>query len=489
MPGDNSGVGRRTTKLPGNGTHQHSDDAASDNERLAPLASFLFLLAGVLRIIFHLLPTPIAWDASVYVGMAKAMATLGAGGLWEPLRPLVWPGMLTPFAGFNLITAAHVLQFVMGMGVVWLTYAIARDAFDEKTALWALAFVALAPMLLFYEHELLTEQPAVFFALLAVRFLQTNRAFLMGVAAALAFLTKFPEGLIVLAIAGAVACASRDVREFLHDGFLGAAGFALPVAVFLVLNWIWYQNPLASVLAANDVIATSGLWLYLAGPLFYVRTLLEHNIFLLFAVPGAIVSLRRERTMLAVTLVSVLVLGYWTLLPHKEVRFLTLVFPFIALLAARGWSLIQDYDAGKLKHVFIWMTLILIAVAGAQTLRWGLYYATYEGEKNPLLWEGVYPRVAQGLPLIVTSDPRVALFTDAKVVPLYYPLFPQNLTEGIGALAGGHTLLFSPCDTPCAPQDEPCLKNLQEFGRFLNATWTLQEIVPGDCPVMRYARP
>lgn len=451
------------------------------------LAALIFVLGGVLRVIFHALPTPIAWDASVYIGMAKAIVT--SGGLWEPLRPLVWPLILAPFAAFDLVLVAHVLQFVIGMGVLWLVYAIAKDAFDEKTGLWALAFVALAPILLFYEHQLLTEQPAVFFALLAVLFLQKNRMVLTGLFASLAFLTKFPEGLMVVAIGGALVFTTRNVSEFVKDTLRATAGFCVPFIPFLILNWVLYKNPLASLEAANTVIATSGLWLYREAPLFYLTTLVEQNIFFVFALPGALLALRRNRTLLTIVFSSVLLLAYLMYLPHKEVRFLPLVLPFLAILAARGWTILEHYQSGKLRHAFIWIALILVAVFCAQTVRWGHYYATYEGERNPVFWENLYPRAAHGQALIVTSDPRVTLFTDEKIIPLYYPLFPQNLTEGLLALEGAHTLLFSPCDTPCAPTDAMCQANLAEFARIVNDTWTLQESTTGACPAMLYVRP
>jgi hypothetical protein len=455
------------------------------------LATLLFILGGIVRIAFHLLSTPVAWDASVYIGMAKAIATLGAGGLWEPLRPLVWPLMLSPFAllKLDLVVAGTVVQFLIGMGVLWLTYVIAREAFGERAALWALGFVAFAPVLAFYEHQLLTEQPAVFFALLAIWLLARGRLFLSGMSAALAFLTKFPEGLITLAIAGALVFGSRDMREFVDDALLAFAGFMVPVFFFMIANWILYRNPLAAVVAASDVIATSGLWLYAEGPLFYFRTLLEHNILLVFALPGAVLALRKNRATLGVLFAALVILAYLLHLPHKEVRFLPLVFPFVAILAGAGWNLLQVRLKGASRHVFICIVLILVGIAAAQAVRWGVYFSVYEGPKNERVWSELYPNAASGTPLIVTSDPRLTLFTDEKLVPLYYPLFPENLTEGLNTLVGAHTLYFSPCDTPCAPDDAPCKNNLQQFGRFVNATWTLREMIPGECPIMLYARP
>jgi 4-amino-4-deoxy-L-arabinose transferase-like glycosyltransferase len=456
------------------------------------LPALLFCAAAALRIAFHALVTPIAWDASVYIGMAKAIVTFGAGGIWEPLRPIVWPLLLTPsvWLHVNPVVAGHVLQFLIGMGVVGLTYLIARKTFGEQTAVWALAFVALSPLLAFYEHQLLTEQVSVFFALLAVFALQRERLVLAGVTAGFAFLSKFPEGIILVGIGAAIVLGSKRWNDAFVDGSKFACGFLVPVLFFFGLNWALYQNPFAPFTAANDVIKTSGLWLYQDGPLYYIQTLLEQNIFAAFALPGIVLALRRNRAKLAVLLSGVLVLGYLSLLPHKEVRFLPLALPFIFILAAAGWTaLLELRRVPQWKHAIMWCALLLIAVFAAQALRWGQYDATYEGAPSPALWERLYPEAANGASLMVSSDPRVTLFTDDKIVPLYYPLFPQNLTEGLRALEGGRTLLYSRCDVPCATDDAACQRNLALFENIVNRTWKAIDQSSGTCAFTLYARP
>jgi|GEM_PF-5901317 len=453
------------------------------------IPTLLFILAGVLRLAFHLLPTPIAWDASAYAGISKAIVSLGAGGLWEPLRPLIWPLLLSPFTllGIDPLLAGHVLQLIIGMGVVWLVYSIAWRAFGHQAALWALGFAALSPLLAFYEHQLLTEQPAVFFALLAVFFLQRGRFVLAGAMSSLAFLTKFPEGIILVAVGGEIVISARDIRTMLAQGFRTGIGFAIPLVPFLILNMVLYKNPVASFVAANDVIATSGLWLYLEGPWFYFITLIQHNLFLAFALPGALLACRREAGKLSIALAAILILAYLVHLPHKEVRFLPMALPFIIILAGAGWNMMVEKFDGR--HAFRWLVLILVAVFCAQALRWGLYFATYEGLPDPQVWHALYSQAARGDPLLVSSDPRLTLFTEQKIIPLYYPLFPQNLSLGLQTLDGAKTLLFNPCDTPCAPEDLACKENLAEFENIVRAEWTEMARTNGSCPFTIYARP
>ncbi len=441
--------------------------------------TWLLLLAGAaLRMVFHLLDRPIVWDASVYVGMAKAIASIGSQGLWEPLRPVIWPLILSPFhwLGMDLLVVANLLQFAMGIGVMFLVFRLTQDSFGELAADWALAFVALSPLLVFYEHQLLTEQPAVFFALLAVFFLRKRPVF-AGMFAGLSFLTKFPMGLVFFAI----VCVTLTDRRFAKTVLVGA-GFSIPVICFLGFNVVLYGNPFASIIAANDVIKTSGLWLYQRGVIFYPLALLFENLFFAFAIPGLVLAFKKNR---AVLFVALAIFGYLLLLPHKEVRFLPLVLPFICILAGAGWSLLHRAHASRFKHSFMLVTLLLLAVWGVQALRSGTYYETYEGVRDSGI-ESMYARQSVG-DEIVTSDPRMALFTDKKLIPLYYPLFPQNLSLGLAALGGQTVLLFNPCDTPCAPDDASCQSNLRLFEEIVENSWQHDEtLYRGDCRIRRF---
>lgn len=442
----------------------------------------MFVLGCALRLVFHVLPRPLTWDASVYAGMAKAIVTGGQSGLWEPLRPLVWPVLLTPAALTPfLVVWAHVLQFLFGVGVLLLVYLITKEAFGERAGLWALGVVALSPVLAFYEHQLLTEQVSVFFALLAVWLVTkgTWSAFGAGLAAALSFLTKFPQGLVFAGVSAGLTTRLRW-RTLLLFG----CGFALPVLFFLCFNAAMYQNPLASVVAANDVIQTSGLWLYEGGVLFYFVTLVGLNVFCAFAIPGMLVAWRKQRVLL---FVFVFVLVYWSLLPHKEVRFVPLLLPFVAILAAGGWSLLGAVEQSRFRRAFALVTVLLIAVAGVQAVRWTQYYLYDEGviDKEQ---EALYAQAAS-LPRLVSSDPRVVWWTNEPIVPLYYPLFPETLKGGLDALKNAQTLLFNACDTPCSPTDAQCFENRRAFERIVRASWSVEkEIARGDCVTTLFTR-
>lgn len=447
------------------------------------VSHFLFVLGCVFRLVFHVLPRPLAWDASVYAGMAKYVVTAGHAGLWEPLRPLVWPLLLSPFAlSPFLLVWAHVLQFLAGAGVMVLVYLIAKEVAGYRAGLWALGFVALSPVVWFYEHQLLTEQLAALFALLAV-WLVMRRGWLVllaGVCAALSFVTKFPMGLVVVGL-GLSLVTLRRWKDFLVVG----CGFGIPLFCFLVVNAVLYQNPLAAVVAANDVIQTSGLWLYESGVLFYAMMLVGLNVLFAFALPGMLVAWRKQRPLLFVT---VLVFLYWSWLPHKEIRFVPLFLPMVAIFAAAGWSLLAGRASeSRFKHAFSIAAVLLVAVAGVQAVRWTQYYLYDEGVIDGELQE-LY-RFAASHPALVSSDPRVVWFTNNPVVPLYYPLFPQTLRGGLDALKRQKALLYNPCDVPCSPVDVVCLENRIEFERRVDQSWVVErQLQNGDCSITFFTR-
>jgi len=83
-------------------------------------------IAFLIRLLFFFSYHAIWWDSAVYVGMGKYIFSLGKQGLWEPIRPIVWPIIL----GFlwkiklNPIFFGRLLNIIMSLGIIYLVYYI-----------------------------------------------------------------------------------------------------------------------------------------------------------------------------------------------------------------------------------------------------------------------------------------------------------------------------------------------------------------------------
>src|SRR3989338_5929986 len=90
------------------------------------LFAVVFSALIIARFIYILLPTNLAWDASVYIGMAKYIISFGQIGLWEYFRPPILP-ILFSFGGFmnlSIIIWAQFLTFLASIGSLYLIYKI-----------------------------------------------------------------------------------------------------------------------------------------------------------------------------------------------------------------------------------------------------------------------------------------------------------------------------------------------------------------------------
>src|SRR3989344_200150 len=97
----------------------------------------VLLFSLVTRVIYLFFDKNIWWDAAVYLAMGEHIATFGQLGFWEPIRPLLWPFLLSYAFLFELnpIILGHIFSTFFSLGVIYLTYFIAKKLFNEQTAL------------------------------------------------------------------------------------------------------------------------------------------------------------------------------------------------------------------------------------------------------------------------------------------------------------------------------------------------------------------
>lgn len=163
---------------------------------------FIFLVTKLLLLLEYHLPI---WDEAVYIGMGKFLFSSGQAGLWEPIRPILLPLLL----GFlwkiklNPIFLGELLIIGFSTGVLILTYLLGKEVYNKTIGLIATALVAITPVFYLHSSLILTGIPATFFILLSLYCLVKNNFWLAGLFSGLAFLTRFPAGLIIVGV-GAV---------------------------------------------------------------------------------------------------------------------------------------------------------------------------------------------------------------------------------------------------------------------------------------------
>ena len=176
-------------------------DARSD-ARCRVVLGLLLALAAVLRLCASFTlgaRTELHGDEWQYVRAAYAI--LCGGGYPGTLRPPVFPALLAFgfAAGGDTLFAAQLVQMLVGVGTVALTYALARPRFGCRAALVSAAFVALDPTLVNYTHYLWSETLCAF--LLAALVLALDRF----------DLTRRERWLVVAGVALGAGALTREV--------------------------------------------------------------------------------------------------------------------------------------------------------------------------------------------------------------------------------------------------------------------------------------
>ena len=367
----------------------------------------ILFISLILRLFLLFQPHEVFWDASVYLGMGRSLFSNGSIGIWEPLRPVLWPlvlGFLWKL-GLNEIFFGHLIQIALSLGIIYLTYLIARNARNHEEALTAAAIVAFTPVFLEFNFRLYTEIPSVFFGLLSIYLFKKEKFYSAGLSAGLSFLAKFPAGILI--------AAESTLSEFKRIKVL-LAGFLAAALPYLVYNYIKYKDALLPIKQGKYIIQYAGIWIFAKPWHFYISEFLRQNIFYVFSIIGIFLIFRKRAAIIPLT--GILLLVYFSLEPHKEARFMILFLPYFAIMSAYGISKL------KIKHASFIVGIISLALL--------LPNIAMDNEFSPAVKEFHnfgYSTNPKGE--VLTSTPMIRLAEKTKVTPIYYMVFDSNLSS------------------------------------------------------------
>ncbi|MFA5887172.1 MAG: glycosyltransferase family 39 protein [Candidatus Nanoarchaeia archaeon] len=369
----------------------------------------ILALALALQLIFLSQEHPIWWDSSVYLGMGHYMYSLGEQGIWEHVRPVVFPLMLGFFwkLGLNDVLFGHLLAMFFSLGSIALVYLIGKQVYGKGVGEISALMLAFTPIFFESTFRIMTEIPSVFFALLALYFYIEKKPFVSGVIAGIAFLTKFPQALVIAVIGIAFIKSWKEAGKFA----LGALCFIIP---YLAFNWFMYGNP--SVFAdADSIIRYSGIWMFSGPVYYYIPALLKQNPLLILGIVGIYVSIREKKYV--VPALAILFFSYFSYQIHKEIRFAVLMLPYFAVLAAVGIKKLF-----KQQWIF-WAIVVITSIAFASQIH-------KEEALSPAL--NGYMTYLDGKQVngeVLTMYPQVNLYSTKSVIPMYYMVFDKVLAQ------------------------------------------------------------
>jgi len=396
---------------------------------------FIFLFAFILRIVFLFFIRVKWWDETVYLSLAKDLASNFfnyslKGAFWSDYIPFgnfpySWPNIgfrapllsytLSIFYRINLPLIANLFVPIIGAFSSILVYFLGKKMFNVKTGLYSSILFSLIPIHLLWSARISTEVYGLFFLLLSFLFFwkgfeeKDNKSkIFFGIFLALALLARytimwiFPVFLIYFFI--------RDKNfKFLKDKYLWFAIFAffvvlIPWFIYGVKN---YSHPLGAFI--HGVIA-SGFWGGTQSLFFYFRYFFE-----IFAIEGLIfifsIIYLIKRKLISDKRIYLFLIWFFlffvvaSLVAHKEGRFLLPIVPPLCLLS--GFFL-SNLNISKKNLVWIFIGIFLVSFVPT-------FLIFYSEEIS-----GTSYCFSKGLNFIDSLEREIIVYTDEPPIVYFY---------------------------------------------------------------------
>lgn len=430
------------------------------------------------------------WDSAVYIGMGKYIYSLGQSGLWEPARSLMMPVLLGFFwkAGINPAIAGVILGVVFSAASILFLYLIIKELSGKKAAIIFSLLFALNIQLITYSKAVLTDIPAMFFALAAVWLLIKSRLVLAGAVTAMAVLTKFTSLILLPVMLAGILLRKKEQLPGSKSFALGFSGLIVP---YLVINTLVYKNPIYPIIAGQQLISSVvGNYTCPNSPIFYLNQTIIQIPLLLISLAAVIIVARKKDWRLAVVAASGTLLFFYhsLLLNCKDARYAFAFAPFFYILAAAVFSglMKQKAKAGLMRWAkwglaaFVVIQLIFSAVTAAQAViksrsaasPYNDEFSSFLGGKNITgeVW---------------STTPAIAVYADVQVNELmYYPVLDNKKIRAMEEKLNPKVqyLVVNTCDIPCVRHDADCQKKseqlLNRIGKDFAAVYSKSE---GGC--------
>jgi len=308
-----------------------------------------FLLLGFLSYFDPLL----IWDENAYLGNARDH--IDQSNYTEDFRyPLLefLVGGLWQITGENIFLA-RLMMIMFYMATIYLFYEISKTYFKKNTLLTAL--FAFSSLMVYWGFRIYTDVLVVFFILLSFYLLNKKGkywVFISGIAASLAFLTKFTSVLFIAAV-GIHLLLKKEIR----NAFLFSSGVLLGLAPWMLYNYFSYSNIFWDFFAQLDLATRYNVFM---SPVGFIKDLVIHtHIFFIMMLINIKNILKKKNMRLMLIYVSLYIIYIAFVSDVKFARYIPSVIPFIYIL---GWSKIDSIKKSINRNILIVLTILITII-------------------------------------------------------------------------------------------------------------------------------
>ncbi|MBW3016852.1 glycosyltransferase family 39 protein [Candidatus Woesearchaeota archaeon] len=427
----------------------------------------------------------VCYDCSIYISQAKYIFSLGASGYFESLRPLVLPIILGFgwLLGIDAVVFGKIVSISFSAATIFLVYEICRQMKKKPAGTFAAILLAITPLYFLYSGKILTGIPSTFFALISFYFFMKRRYALTGLFAALAFMTRFPQGILLVSyslvfiVQLIVSRKLKMFKQISRDYTKLFVPYFLVVISFLIFNAFKYSDADTLVEAVfwpfvhgATTISKSGLWMYQGDIFYYFVNLFRENYLIIFSVLIVFYyfyeKMYKKANYNFLLFTPLLFILYFTQMPHKELRFALVFLPYIAILSGMGFQKIYDYviERKRLLVVLFLALIIIVSVINFPDMKLDEYVPP---SGKPVC---DFINSHDITDTLVITTPYVMPCLDNKLVASFYlvPLFMSELRKNPEA-----HVVFAPDSFACAENDTRCFELRQEALDYLEENYRM----------------
>ena len=431
----------------------------------------VLVLSFVARVWNALQDVSVWWDASIYIGMGKYIATGGTIGLWEIFRPPLFPLF---YAGayilhLPLIFLGKAIAILASIACLWIVYVLA-ESIRKGSGILAAIFLSITPVFFVFSKIAITDISSAFFVLAALWMYRKEKYFLAGIMAGIAFLLRFPQGLAMAALACIIIVDTYNpsLKEWIiisfKRGLSVAAGFFLLAGPYLISNHFLYGDVLLPLELGNIVIGGYS-YLYDLGTWFYATELAKTAPCLVLAIAAPFLLLKKslfgshesKRNLRAVLVMTLVFIVYFFWQSHKELRYSIAFVPSLAILAGVVASILFD----RIRHRrVIWRAAVLIILT--IFLYQSFPYLLKGRQVDTLAPIHEYMSTIKGD--YISTTPVPAIYGDIHIVEFYDSMQAlRDVLKRRALVLDG--VVFTSCDMMCSPEtnnSKSCMASVLE---------------------------
>lgn len=313
---------------------------------------FLIILLFVsVRLYFLITDQRIWWDSAV--NLATADWLLSKKYYIEFFRPPVWPIVLATFGSLFGVSFAleRILSFTFSLVSLVLMYFGLQHTY-RRIAIYSAFMLTVFPFNIIFSYRLyesfsiFINTAVLMIFLLYIKTMKTKFLFVSGILLGIAVLTKYIAGFFFLFFV--IVLIIKKMKKELIIFFIS---FCLPFIPWFLFYWINFSNPLYPLIENFSVTFSKpfGTWYSM---LLYMPEVFGLGVFLILLSP------RKNDKIQNVFLITIAIfLITFSLLPHKEARYLLVLTPMVAITSANSLLVLK-------KKIRIFLMLVLILALG-----------------------------------------------------------------------------------------------------------------------------